>query len=31
VLADLKTIAEGIGKQVQALNDLPKEPNGVFV
>jgi chromosome segregation ATPase len=31
VLADLKSIADGIGKQIQALADLPKEPNGVFV
>jgi chromosome segregation ATPase len=31
VMADLKTIAEGVSKQLGLLNDLPKEPNGVFV
>ncbi len=31
VLADLKTLSEKIGKQLAFLNELPKEPNGVFV
>jgi chromosome segregation ATPase len=30
VVADLKTIAAGVAKQLGFLEDLPKEPNGVF-
>jgi chromosome segregation ATPase len=31
VLADLKSLADGIDKQARFLSELPKVPNGVFV